>query len=73
MEQFWVHFWLSWGSFGVILGRLGGCLEFLGGSWAVYGCLGKAPGGCHAQCALLGSIFGSPWGPKVDFWIALGA
>ena len=32
MEQFWVHFWLSWGSFGVIFGRLGGCLEFQGGS-----------------------------------------
>ena len=28
----WVHFWLSWGSFGVIFGRLGGCLEFLGES-----------------------------------------
>ena len=26
-----------------------------------------------AQGALLGSIFGWPWGAQVDFWIALGA
>ena len=32
MGQFWIHFWLSGGSFGVIFGRLGGCLEFLEGS-----------------------------------------
>ena len=37
------------------------------------GRLGKAPGGRHAQGARLGSIFGSPWGPQVDFCLALGA
>ena len=50
----------------------------LGSVWSFWGGLGRSravlgrPLVAATPRVLLGSIFESPWRPKVDFWIALG-
>ena len=75
VDSFFHRFWSSWGSFGVILGRLGGRFRplgvVLGRSWAVLGHLGAVLGAVDDQgwhqpdfALYLGSFLDPSWVPK---------